>query len=579
MITVNWDKFNIKNADKEDAFERMCRHLFMRKFQISGYDFAANYNQAGLETEPINSGDKFYGFQCKYSTSHNSTSFYNQVYKSLIIAFNLYNGRLNEIYIYSNLDIQPECTDEELANSSSNTSRVKIQRKSKELNITLRWIKEENFSEILNEVGNLDIYRLYFSAQNEIAFIDSSISVEERTFLKSNSFLELPINGDEQSKSQKEILNNKLSILLGYAGTGKTEIMKKMYLDCSEKFLENYSKSANLTGVALPVFIRIRECVVGDLESLIRHRQQDYNIAFGDNGQKFIYFFDGLDEVNINDFDKIVSSIKNIKNRATTTSIIVSSRLNSPNLTYLYREMRPEKYKINALDQRTIDQYFTLKGVETKKEKYETIKSYIQKLLMEIEDIFSVKLLWNTIEIVDESTTKIDLISQTSDQLIHNYSKLSTLNLPEVKTMCIEEILQNVSLSLQKHRSLNISIDDLQNIINSTYMSLTYIETDLIITALSEMFFDVADIESSQNIYTYKHRRYHEYFLYKKLKGIFYNDPFIFRELGLLPDKDFILNIFLLQELKESIQNRDILKNLALRFFEGVLGRRLLVWI
>ncbi|WP_042166791.1 hypothetical protein [Paenibacillus gorillae] len=291
MISINWNKFNIKNPDKQDAFERMCRHLFMRKFKVSGYDFTANYNQAGLETEPINSGDKYYGFQCKYSTSHNSTSFYDQVHGSLEKAFNLYKGRLNEIYIYTNLDIKPECTDQELANTNLKSSRVMIQRNAREHNVTLRWIKEENFSELLNEVGNLDIYRLYFSSQNEIAFIDSSISVEERTFLKSTSFLELTINGDELSRSQGEILSNKMSILLGHAGTGKTEIIKKLFLYCSEKFLESYYETLSATAEPIPVFIRLRECVMGDIESLIRYRLQDYFISYGETDQKFIYFF------------------------------------------------------------------------------------------------------------------------------------------------------------------------------------------------------------------------------------------------------------------------------------------------
>jgi hypothetical protein len=235
MFEVKWDRFNLKNADKEDAFERMSRHLFMRKFKINGYDFSANYNQAGLETEPVQFGEKHYGFQCKYSSSHNSASFYKQVYDSLMSAFNIYEGRLDEIYIYTNLDIKPECTQEELSDKKIKTYKVKLQREAIKNKITLRWIKKENFSHILNEIDNLDIYRLYFSEQNEIAFIDSSISIEEKTFLKSNAFLELSINGIEQEKIKNEILSNKLSILLGHAGTGKTEILKKMYIYTADK--------------------------------------------------------------------------------------------------------------------------------------------------------------------------------------------------------------------------------------------------------------------------------------------------------------------------------------------------------
>ncbi|WP_042166788.1 hypothetical protein, partial [Paenibacillus gorillae] len=143
--------------------------------------------------------------------------------------------------------------------------------------------------------------------------------------------------------------------------------------------------------------------------------------------------------------DRTISSIKYLINRASTVSVIVSSRLNSPNLTFLYREIYPEIYKIDSIDQRVIDQYFSQRGVESKTKIYEKIKSDVRFLLKEIEDIFSVSLFWETIEFVDNSTTKIDLISQTSEQLISNYRKLATINLPEVKTTSIEEILKDVS--------------------------------------------------------------------------------------------------------------------------------------
>lgn len=575
MYTVNWDKFNVKNPDKQNAFERMCRHLFMRKFKISGYDFTANYNQAGLETEPIKFDGKHYGFQCKYSTNHNSTSFYKQVYDSLDKAFKIYKDNLNEVYIYTNLDIKPECTKEELADQKLTTDRVKIQRMAKELNIALTWIKEENFSELLNEIGNLDIYRLYFSAQNEVAFMDSNISIEDRTFLKSDSFLELQINGKGFKEIQDVILDNKISAVIGGAGTGKTEIMKKMYLHCSEKFLENYSKSANIESEAIPIpiFIRLRECLQGDLENLIRFRLQDYNISLVDAGQKFSYFFDGLDEVSINDVVKIITTVKAIIGKENTKSVVISSRNSSPNLTFLQRDLELEIYKIDALNQNIIDLYFEKKIDVTKIKKYTDIKENIQTLLEEIEDIFSINLLWKTIENINNETTKIDLILQSTNQLIDNHRKLVELNLPEIKSQSIETILADVSLLLQTERTLSISVSKFQDIIRARYFDLTYKEIDSIIHVLAEMFFDISSDEKKQFIYSYKHRRYHEYFLYKKLSQTFYLNPFVFRELGLLTDKDFIINIFMLQELKESITEKDVLKNLSLRFFEAYLGK------
>ncbi len=66
QFKIDWNRFNDKNPNVENSFEEMCRHLFCRKFSITGYDFQSNYNQTGLEIEPILFENKNYEFQCKY---------------------------------------------------------------------------------------------------------------------------------------------------------------------------------------------------------------------------------------------------------------------------------------------------------------------------------------------------------------------------------------------------------------------------------------------------------------------------------------------------------------------------------
>jgi len=68
MPRITWDDFNHKNKDKTAAFENMCRTLFLRQIKKSGYDYQYNFNQAGLEFEPVYNNEikKWCGAQCKY---------------------------------------------------------------------------------------------------------------------------------------------------------------------------------------------------------------------------------------------------------------------------------------------------------------------------------------------------------------------------------------------------------------------------------------------------------------------------------------------------------------------------------
>ena len=59
MNEINGRRFEIKNPNPQDAFETMCRNIFLRAHNVSSHNFYANYNQSGLETtEELNLSDK-----------------------------------------------------------------------------------------------------------------------------------------------------------------------------------------------------------------------------------------------------------------------------------------------------------------------------------------------------------------------------------------------------------------------------------------------------------------------------------------------------------------------------------------
>ena len=211
MNKINWSRFDLKNPNPQDAFETMCRNIFLRAYKVSSHSFSANFNQAGLETEPVLFDGKYYGFQCKYSTSGNGDALYAEVLKSLKKAVVAY-PHLNTAIIYTNLDIKPNVSLEDLQKTRK-SNRVKIYELGKANNLEILWFVKPNFEKALNEVGNYDLYRSFFSPQDIHGFLSNILSHEERTFLASNQFVDLPLNGARFSNIKEEILEQKTSII------------------------------------------------------------------------------------------------------------------------------------------------------------------------------------------------------------------------------------------------------------------------------------------------------------------------------------------------------------------------------
>jgi hypothetical protein len=262
-----------------------------------------------------------------------------------------------------------------------------------------------------------------------------------------------------------------------------------------------------------------------------------------------------------------------LSKKQSTNSIVLSSRTNTANLTMLYREFSVKTFRIEPLNATDIKDYFHNCYDKERNEQLGKILSEQMYLINEITDVFSAALLWRNIGEVNNTTTKIDLILLNVKSLIEKNRKYAILNLPEPKILNIETILCNVSEQMQRTKNINISRITLQKIVNKYYPNTSYLETDTIIDYICEIFFEISPSTDHQQTYSYRHKRYFELYLYHCVKKIFYDEPSILRELHLLSNKDFMLNIFLTQELKDNIENNDLHKVLVLRFLEDYLGK------
>ena len=226
MNRINWNQFELKNPNPQNSFETMCRNIFLRTYKISSHSFSANYNQAGLETEPVLFDGKYYGFQCKYSASGNGDALYAEVLKSLKKAVAAY-PHLNTAIIYTNLDIKPNVSQEDLQKTKK-SNRVKIHELGQTNNLEILWFVKPNFETVLNEIGNYDLYRSFFSPEDTLGLLKCALTYDERTFLVSDQFMDLSLNGSKFSDVKEEILSKGDCIITGAAGTGKSEILKSL---------------------------------------------------------------------------------------------------------------------------------------------------------------------------------------------------------------------------------------------------------------------------------------------------------------------------------------------------------------
>lgn len=569
MKQITWDDFNYKNRNKTGAFEDMCRILFLREIKKSGNDFQYNYNQTGLEIEPIqvneNGKDIWVGAQCKYFKTSSSTSKYNQIYKSVNDAINLYKNKLDSIYIYTNEPLQPNCTEDEIKNKKNKSSRVNLARINRN-KIKLKWIQQDNILTLMTQPENYDLRKMYFSDERETDWIKNGISINEKTFLNSSEFFNLKLNNIEVSDIWDLLLPNKVNLILGSAGTGKSMLMKKMYSNIADDFL----RKENSNECYLPVLIKLRECINGDLETLTRQRLNDYNIN-NTESCNCIYFFDGLDEVSHQNIGSIVDRIKYLDKLPTTKSIVISTRTDSNNLAYLHQFIEYKQFKIDNLTYEDIELFFLTRGSQDKNDKLKKMKEQNAKIIDEITDIFSANLLWNIISEISINVTKIEIIERFVEYWINNYSKIIELPLLEPKSNSLKDICTEISFRMQQNLHLSIELSSVQEIVRKITGSIHVLDINIIINALVDLFFEISNNNTS-GLLSYKHRRFHEYFLYKKIDENILESPKILRELHLLSNKDFVINVLMKTSLSKAYKEKDVLKSLALRLFEQYLG-------
>ncbi len=570
MQQINWDNFSLKAESKQKSFEDLCMFLCCRELGITKID--AYHNQPGIETEPFEADGKKYGFQTKFFEG----SFdWSQIKESVEKALNLYPN-LDKIFIYSNKE---KTLDQRT--SQKTPTETELEKKAKAINVELEYINEKDIQLKLSKFSNFDLAQLFFGLGDELGFIKNSTNPEILTFLQSSEYIELPlINKDKKAVNDvvKQIQSStqKVFLISGHPGSGKSIFMHKLLqiFGGLDKETEEEMLQVLTDNNAVPILVNLKDCATDSLENILRGRKDDCKVKeFG-----FIYIFDGLDELTPENADYVLSQIYDRNNKNDTKKIIISCRSgNSNKLTAKKYFNEITEYQIANLEEIFIDKYFEAKKDESKSQNLEKLKKSNSNLIKDIKDIFLIKLLWDTIEELNESSTSIELFSKKIDLLLENpkhRKSIEELNLPNPKKEQIIRLNQDISYEFQKEFQFRFPQKQLQDLILKRFERLDYKSADLILNYIADLFFEnsYSDNQETSTTFIYQHRRYQEFFFAQKLKSEYEKNPKILREFNVISNRDFFKELFLKYLRKEYEKENNLAGLLELNLIDVYLG-------
>lgn len=230
MKDLNWNIFKVKfNGKERNAFESLSYQLFCAEHnnKIGLFRFK---NQAGIETEPIQTDSELIGFQAKYyetKIAENKEEIIDSIKKA-----KGKNPNLNKIFLYINQEISESSTK----NKKDPQYKIEIEKEASDLNLNLEWRVPSHFERQLGLPENQYLADFFFGEdKNAIDFVEELKNHTENLLFGIQTdivFNQQIIKIDRQEiidELNKTIHKSKPIILCGEGGCGKTAVIKDFY--------------------------------------------------------------------------------------------------------------------------------------------------------------------------------------------------------------------------------------------------------------------------------------------------------------------------------------------------------------
>ena len=285
MISINWNLFKAKFDGKENKeFERLAYHLFCIEHnnKIGLFRFK---NQTGIETDPIKTEKGFEGFQAKYyegKLSGHKDDIIDSIRKA-----KQKNNHLTHLHLYLNLEV----SESSKRNIKESVFKTEIENTARDLDLELIWRVPSNFEIQLSDPSNSHIAKYFFD--NEKTVIDLLNFLEDHTsslFLSiqtdivlNNRIIKIDRNSEIDTLS-KNISTDSVTIISGEGGTGKTALVKDLFVEKNGTIPFYVFKSAefNLNDINI-LFRNYGNYTVKDF--IEAHSEEKYKIIVFDSSE------------------------------------------------------------------------------------------------------------------------------------------------------------------------------------------------------------------------------------------------------------------------------------------------------
>lgn len=222
-------------------------------------------------------------------------------------------------------------------------------------------------------------YMEYLRTQVDKYYNSKTFYYRETTFPFDEIYFPISISNDKKSRlkiidSIEQLFkkSNYISIV-GFAGSGKTMLMKKIFLTCTQTYFK------------IPIVIELRSINYFDgslidyiynliIKNAIKPSERILERAL--KSGSFLFLFDGYDEITIDKKEKVTEEIDQFLDIYPTNNYVISSRPGA-NIESIPRF---DKFVVDKLDEQEINDYIDLQTkYEEDRKLAEKIKNEIQK--------------------------------------------------------------------------------------------------------------------------------------------------------------------------------------------------------
>ena len=154
---------------------------------------------------------------------------------------------------------------------------------------------------------------------------------------------------------------------------------------------------------------------------------------------------------------------------------------------------------------------------------------------------------------------------------LHHKKYLEELNLPNPKNKAIIKINKKLAFYLFENEKFSLTQEEMQKIITRIYPNCDYVSVNYIVSYMADIFFDAVVTQNTQT-FSYRHRRFAEYFTLLSLENKIQEDLNYFRKNNIIINYDLFEKMFLPYLQSKAMKTKDIPLAFEIGLFNVYLG-------